>query len=94
MNAQELTLNIAVNMGRVSRWAVEKREHRVRQFMGETEEYLKQLESAPKSKRFQPTFRMFKEVFLGLKSNKNINYDWAEDALTWANILAHRARLA
>lgn len=94
MNAQDLTLNIAVNLGRVSRWAMEGKENRINQFLLETEDYLNQLENTPKSDRFQPTFNTFKETFFKLKSNVKLNKDWAEDTLTWANILTHRAKLA
>lgn len=94
MNAQELALNIAVNMGRVSRWATEGRIHRVRQFIEETEDYLEQLENTPKNPRFHATLEAFKKEFTRLKNNIQLNERWAEDALTWANILTHRAKLA
>lgn len=94
MNAKDLTLNIAVNLGRLSKWAVEKKESRLNQFLSETEEYLNQLETAPKKSRFIPTLRSFKSKFRKLKSNVQLNDEWAEEALTWANILTHRAKLA
>lgn len=94
MNTQDLTLNIAVNMGRVSRWASEGKEARVYQFLEETEGFLDQLEKAPKSEKFLPTFTGFKREFKKLKENVQFNNLWAEDALTWANILTHRAKLA
>lgn len=94
MNAQDLTLNIAVNLGRLSRWAAEGKENRIQQFLNETEQYLKQLEDAPKNPKFQPTFSAFKQNFERLRNNVRLDYDWAEEALTWANILTHRAKLA
>lgn len=94
MNAQDLTLNIAVNLGRVSRWAMEKKQGRIEQFLDETEGYLKELENAPKNEKFIPTFNSFKSKFVQLKGNVRLDEDWAEDALTWANILTHRAKLA
>lgn len=94
MNAEDLTLNIAVNLGRISRWAVEGKEERVKQFLQETEVYLAELENTPKSKRFMLTFNTFKNKFCLLKKNLNLNEEWAEEALTWANILTHRAKLA
>ena len=94
MNAQDLTLNIAVNLGRVSRWAMEKKQGRINQFLNETENYLKQLEDTPKSDRFNNTFISFKREFGRLKNNVRLNNEWAEDTLTWANILTHRAKLA
>ncbi len=94
MSAQDLTLNIAVNLGRLARWAMEKKEKRVRQFLIETEDYLDKLENADKSQRFTPTFQAFKSKFKELKQNVRMDNEWAEDMLTWANILTHRAKLA
>lgn len=94
MNAQDLVLNIAVNLGRLSRWADEGKTSRIDFFLDETEGYLKQLENTPKDKKFIPTLLNFKNKFYELKKNKSFNEIWAEDALTWANILTHRAKLA
>ena len=94
METKEIVLHIAVNCGRLCRWAMEGRQVRVEQFLAETDEYLKALETAPKSARFMPTFIWFKEDFKKLRSNIQLNADWAEAMLTWANILTHRAKLA
>ena len=93
MNAKELTLNIAVNLGRLCRWCMEGRRSRVDQFLAETEEYLKALEEAPKSPRFLPTYEWFKKDFERLCRDVQMDADWAEAMLTWANILTHRASL-
>ncbi len=94
MDAKEITLNIAVNLGRLCRWAMEGRRARVDQFLAETDEYVKALEEAPKSDRFLPTYEWFKQDFKSLSNNVQMNEDWAESMLTWANILSHRAQLA
>ena len=94
MNAQELTLNIAVNMGRLARFAQEGKYARINMFLDETESYLKSLEKSSFKKQFQPTFEFFKQKFELLKNNQTFDEDWAEEALTWANILTHRAKLA
>lgn len=94
MNAQDLILNIAVNLGRLSRWAMEGKGTRVNQFLIETEQYLNQLENVPKSPKFDPTFQTFKLKFNRLKNDIKLDKFWAEDVLTWANILTHRAKLA
>jgi len=94
MNAQELTLNIAVNLGRIGRWACEGRVSRINQFLAETEGYISQLEQASKSSRFCKTFDLFKKSFNDLKVDKQFNLVWAEMMFTWANILTHRASLA
>jgi hypothetical protein len=93
MDAKELTLNIAVNLGRLCRWSMEGRRARVDQFLVETEVYLKALEAAPKSARFLPTYEWFKKDFDVLSHNVQMDANWAESILTWANILTHRASL-
>lgn len=94
MNAQDLTLNIAVNMGRLCRWAAEGKEERVKQFLIDTQVYVDQLENTPQSEKFRPTFEKFRKKFDTLKTEIQLNDEWAEEALTWANILTHRAKLA
>ena len=94
MYAKELTLNIAVNMGRLCRWSMEGRRARVDQFLIETQEFVQALDAAPKSARFLPTYEWFKKDFDVLRLNVEMNADWAESTLTWANILTHRAPLA
>ena len=94
MNAREIILNIAVNLGRLCRWAMEGRRERVEQFLAQTEGYLKELELVPKSNRFLPTYEWFKSDFTRLSRNVRMDADWAESMLTWANILSHRASLA
>ena len=94
MTAQELTLNIAVNLGRIGRWAYEGKANRLSQFLKETEEYVNQLEAAEKSVRFQKTFKIFKKTFGELKDDVRLDTRWAEAMFTWANILTHRSRLA
>ena len=93
MSARELTLNIAINLGRLCRWSMEGRKSRVEQFLTETEQYLKDLEMAEKSPKFLPTYEWFKKDFEFLKSHVQMDADWAESMLTWANILTHRASL-
>jgi len=94
MEAKELILNISVNLGRLCRWAMEGRKSRVEHFLAQTEEYVKALESLPKSPRFLPTHEWFKADFERLRQDVRMDEDWAESMLTWANILTHRASLA
>ncbi len=94
MTAQEIILNIAVNLGRLSRWASQGNTNRIEQFLGETDQYLQTLEATPRNKQFESTFVNFKMQFQQLKENQRYDNEWAEIALTWANILTHRAKLA
>ena len=94
MTATDLTLNIAVNMGRLGRWAADGNTRRINMFLDETEQYLKELENSSPKEKFKPTLEFFKRKFQSLKNNKTVDDAWAEEALTWANILTHRAKLA
>lgn len=94
MKAEDIILNIAVNLGRISRWAIDGKQSRINQFLEETETYLNLLEDAPKSVRFQKTFDSFKKYFQLLKNSNERDEEWAEAILTWGNILTHRAKLA
>lgn len=90
-------LDISVNLARVSDWIlVEEKKNRVDQFMEETKRFVDELSKENLSDRFKPTFEQFKKEFSQLldESSKENRYDWAERALTWANILQHRAKLA
>ncbi|MGA2774477.1 MAG: hypothetical protein ABSE81_00210 [Candidatus Omnitrophota bacterium] len=94
MSAQEIILNIAVNLGRIGRYAYEGKCSRVEQFLNETDEYVRQLESIPLKPRFKGTFYDFKKSLNELEKDMRLDTFWAETAYTWANILTHRAKLA
>ncbi len=94
MTARELMLNIAVNLGRVGRWSCEGRVNRLQQFLDETEGYIRELETKPKSLSIQKTFNVFKEEFFVLRHAERFDAVWAEMMFTWANILTHRAKSA
>lgn len=94
MGTQELTLNIAVNLDRVSRFSAEGRENRVDQFLNDTDFYVSELKGAPKNPQFINTYKIFIKEYAKLRSSQNRTDDWAEKALTWSNILTHRAKLA
>lgn len=95
MDAQELILNIAVNMGRIGRFSLEGKAHRVEQFIKENNEFLGDLDKSVINDKFKPTLKSFKTQFEALKNKIEIsNEAWAEAAYTWANILTHRAKLA
>lgn len=99
VTTKDLILDISVNLARVSEWVLSKSQHRqqlVDQFLQETESFLLNLSTRTVSSRFQPTLYRFEEEFKELLDKKNeiSKNDWAEKALTWANILQHRAKFA
>lgn len=91
-------LNISVNLSRLSQWIYEgydKRTELIDKFMEQTENYLADLDKQKISKDFRPTLERVKTEFFYLKETIH-SQDcrlWAEKALTWANILTHRAKL-
>lgn len=94
MSAEDLTLNIAVNLGRVARWVGEGKFARVGQFIKETDDYLRELDRTGRGEKFEKTYITFKLFYEKFKQNQVYDDVWAEEALTWSNILTHRAKFA
>jgi len=93
-------LNISVNLARVSQWVFEDyhtKKELINKLIKQTDGYLRDLYVQKTSDEFKPTLDRFMSEFQNLK-RQNINEEtklyWAERALTWANILQHRAKLA
>jgi hypothetical protein len=93
MTSEDLILNIAVNLDRISRFAIDGKEKRVELFIKENDDYIEEVERKKINLKFRKTFDVFKDQLSELKRNKNFKED-AEIFLTWANILQHRAKLA
>ena len=93
-------LNISTNMGRIGGWVADSYDSKhklIFRFLNETEIFMNDLESETLSPDFEPTLERFKREFAKLKSEEiteENKMQWAERALTWANILQHRAKLA
>jgi len=89
-------LDISVNLARVSDWIFsDTKQKRVDQFLGEISEYLQTISPNDLPLKFQSTFLKFQKEFQELlqdRNQKDID-EWAERALTWANILQHRSKL-
>ncbi len=93
-------MDISLNLARVGNWTADNYDGKktlILRFLVQTEQYLKELLNLPVSDEVKPTLERFAKAFYELR-NENIHslnkYDWAERALTWANILQHRAKLA
>ena len=94
---KDKVMDISVNLARVSDWIFsDNKRQRVDQFLGETEQFVADLSKENLSERFKPTFKQFKKEFKKLMDDRltEDKEEWAERALTWANILQHRAKLA
>lgn len=99
LSTKDKILDISVNLARVSDWIFSdnlKRQARIDQFLDEIKKYLATIQKNKLSERFKPTFHDFEKEFGKLLRDRSTEdkYDWAERALTWANILQHRAKLA
>lgn len=93
-------MNISMNMARIGNWVAdcyEDKKDLIKKIIQENEHFLFDLQSQNISKDFKLTLNKFNREFKNLKKEpitKKNKALWAERALTWANILQHRARLA
>lgn len=94
MNKSDLILNIAINLGRIGRWAHEKKYNRINQFFLDTDYYVEQLKKAKINDEAFSTLIFFEQEYNLLKRSKTFTDAWAEKAFTLSNILTHRAKLA
>lgn len=99
VSSKDKILDISVNLARVSDWVLSKslsKQARVDQFLQETKEFLSQLSESVVSEKFHNTLTGFKKEFEHLLKDRHQEdkEEWAERALTWANILQHRAKHA
>lgn len=97
MTNKDKILDISVNLARVSDWVFsenEQKQRRVDQFLEQTDEILSSIKKNGVNPSFRPTLLNFQRDFKKLLEEKGklAKYDWAEIALTWANILQHRSK--
>lgn len=93
-------MNIAMNIARVGNWVADSYQEKqplINKFIAETDQFLSDLPMHHLSKQFRLTYQQFNKEFADLKKEKITKANhliWAEKALTWANILQHRAKVA
>jgi hypothetical protein len=92
LDTRTLVLDISSNLSRLGRFALQNNKRRIRQFLLETGEYLRVLNSRKVPLKFCKTLEIFNNVFNDLKSTKKIDKFWADDAFTYSNILMHRSK--
>lgn len=100
MDTKAKVLDIAMNLNRIGNWAADSFEFKKKRifiFLDLTSSYLKSLDISSTSPDFQKTFQKFYKTYLLLvedakKGPKNTG-DWAEQMMTWGNILTHRSKL-
>lgn len=92
MTNSDLVLNIAVNLGRLGRWAQSGQTPRISQFLADTQIYLDQIQSI--DPQFRSTYARFLKDYQFMRSTSPNPDGWSDTAFTWAVILTHRAKLA
>lgn len=100
MNNKAKIMDIAMNLNRVGNMAAddyETKKKRIEMFLEETKEYIDSIDKSSFSSSFRTTFDKFLNDYLllekrSLKTNEEKIY-WAEQMMTWGNILTHRAKL-
>lgn len=99
MDNKSIILDIAMNLNRVGNWAAdgyELRKDKIGLFLDNTTQYIQNLNQPALPSKFKDTFELFlKEYRLLEKTGKKgpVNPDkWAEEMMTWGNILTHRSK--
>lgn len=100
MDNRAKILDIAMNLNRVGNWAADgyqSRQKRIKLFLGHNREILKSLTLVSFPPRFQKTLRRFLREYPNLEKaggrGPTDELFWAEQMMTWGNILTHRSRL-
>jgi hypothetical protein len=100
MNNYNLILDIAMNLSRIGNWAAdgyEDRKDKIITFLDNTSGYIKQLDTEMFPVDFKNTWEMFSEKYQSLSKQglrePEDSEKWAEEMMTWGNILTHRAKL-
>lgn len=100
MDTKSKILDIAMNLNRVGNWAADDYAAKRKQimiFLNQTSEYIVSTENEIASTVLKKTFHNFTKKFNILKTKADNklenNLDWAEQMMTWGNILTHRASL-
>lgn len=99
MNNKAKILDIAMNLNRIGNWAAddfEGKHKRITMFFDQTTDYIHTLSSSSFNSPFKKTFSQFLTAYKKLQNeikNPKDNLKWAEEMMTWGNILTHRSRL-
>ena len=100
MDTRSTILDIAMNLTRMGNWSADgydKKKERIKTFLANTNQYIKDINGAPLPPSFKKTFDLFLREYgqlekTGLEGPNN-SLEWAEEMMTWGNILTHRSRL-
>jgi len=89
-----------MNLNRIGNWAADgfdAKQKRILLFLNQTNDYIHTIDHASIPKQFHPTMQVFLPIFRrlyneGISKPKQTDV-WAEQLMTWGNILTHRASL-
>ncbi len=94
-------MDIAMNLARIGNWAADDfdgKEKRISMFLEQTKSYLGAIDVTAYPELTQQALTRFMEVFDTLHAQKPRKPEeklrWAEEMLTWSNILTHKAKMA
>lgn len=100
MNQKNLILDIAMNLNRVGNWAADgyqDRQKRIRLFLDQTNQYIESVEISSFPESLKETFERFKKNYKEMEEEEREGPKdplfWAENIMTWGNILTHRSNL-
>lgn len=100
MNTQSKILDIAMNLNRIGNWAADDyyaKKQRIKRFLDSTTQYIKEVDEFPQHSAFSKTYESFLKEYPSLKkeglSGPQNPLWWAEEMMTWGNILTHRSKL-
>lgn len=96
--AKTQILNISSNLRRIAQWAYEEpneaRLQNIENFLAETEKFMNEVDknqvagiSAERFEKFSQEFPKLKERFSTAFDNRFRRLVWAEEILTWSNLL-------
>lgn len=99
MHNKSKILDIAMNLNRIGNWAADGydlKRKRIITFLESTTQYIQDLEKASLLPKFRSTFDLFLEKYeileeTGIEDPADPD-KWAEDMMTWGNILTHRSK--
>lgn len=100
MDEKAKILDIAMNLNRLGGWAVDgywAKQKRIKLFLEQNRELINTIKVSLLPKRFQKTLNRFLQEYPSLekagKAGPKDKLFWAEQMMTWGNILTHRSQL-
>lgn len=94
-------MDIAMNLARIGNWAADDFEGKIKRIalsLHQTDKYLRDIQMSTYPESTIEVLTRFRKTFNSLRMQTPTTLQerlfWAEDILTWSNILTHKARLS